>query len=234
MKKTGVNVIPKRVTDLIDAKHKGAAVTCETDFEIVPVDFEHRRNPFQAFVFLCRYSGMLDDRPYSFRKCYARGCPHNLCPHVSQAVLIANRYLQRDLLRLRGVGIDVADNFFTLNEMVVKFDTAKEERDAVLTIDDYAGIANEGQPVEVAIELEYVPAVEHFVHHENAQTFLTVNFVITCRGDSCHFERCLACYPTAEESREKPPMVEVANKRLKLIYQRFNDAGVKYEERFFA
>jgi hypothetical protein len=234
MKETRVNVMPKRVTDLIEAKRNGAEVSCETAFEIVPVDFAHRRNPFKAFVFLCRYSGMLGNRPYAFRKCYARGCPHNLCPHVSQAVLIANRYLQRDLRRLRDVGIGVEDKLFTLNEMVVKFDTAKEQRDAVLTIDDYVGIAHEGNPVEVAIELEYVPAVEHFVHHENAQTFLTVHFMITCLGGSCHFERCLACYPTAEERREKPHMVEVANERLKLMYKNFDGAGIKYEESFFA
>jgi hypothetical protein len=233
MKETRVNVMPKRVTDLIEARRKGAVVTCGTAFEIVPVDFEHRHNPFQAFVFLCRYSGMVDNRPYTFRKCYARGCPHNLCPHVSQAVLIANRYLQRDHRRLREAEIEVEEKLFTLNEMVVRFDTAKEERDAVLTIDDYVGIAKEGNPVAVAIDLEYVPAVEHFVHHENSQTFLNVNFVITCLGGTCRFERCLACYPTEEESQEKPHMVEVANERLKLMYKNFDGAGIKYEERFF-
>jgi len=233
MKETRVNVMPKRVTDLIESRRKGAKVTCETAFEIVPVDFEHRHNPFQAFVFLCRYFGSLDGRAYTFRKCYARGCPHNLCPHVSQAVLIANRYLQRDHRRLREAGIELAEKLFTLNEMVVQFDTAKEQRDAVLTIDDYIGIAKEGNPVEVVIDLEYVPAVEHFVHHENSQTFLNVNFVITSLGGKCHFERCLACYPTDEESQEKPLMMNVANERLKLMYQNFDGAGIKYEERFF-
>ncbi|MGA8241965.1 MAG: hypothetical protein WB818_15440, partial [Desulfobacterales bacterium] len=139
MKETRVNVMPKRVTDLTEARRKGSEVSCETAFEIVPVDFEHRRNPFQAFVFLCRYSGCVDGRPYTFRKCYARGCPHNLCPHVSQAVLIANRYLQRDHRRLCEADVEVEEKLFTLNEMVVQFDTAKEERDAVLTIDDYIG-----------------------------------------------------------------------------------------------
>ncbi|MFZ0243255.1 MAG: hypothetical protein WAL90_16575 [Desulfobacterales bacterium] len=233
MKETMGNVMPKRVTDLIGARRRGAEVSCETSFEIVPVDFEHRHNPFRAFVFLCRYSGNLDSRPYTFRKCYARGCPHNLCPHVSQAVLIANRYLQRDHRRLREADIDVEDKLFALNEMVVQFDTAKEERDAVLTIDDYVGIAKAGNPVEMVIDLEYVPAVEHFVHYENSQTFLTVNFVISCRGGTCHFERCLACYPTEEELQEKPHMIEVANERLKLMYKNFDGAGIKYKERFF-
>ena len=79
--------------------------------------------------------------------------------------------------------------------MVVQFDTAKEERDAVLTIDDYIGIAKEGNPVEVVIDLEYVPAVEHFVHHENSQTFLSVNFVITCLGGQVSFRKLFGLLP---------------------------------------
>ena len=195
MKETRVNVMPKRVTDLIEARRNGAEVSCETAFEIVPVDFEHRHNPFQAFVFLCRYSGSVDGRPYTFRKCYARGCPHNLCPHVSQAVLIANRYLQRDHRRLREADIELEEKLFTLNEMVVQFDTAKEERDAVLTIDDYIGIAKEGNPVEVVIDLEYVPAVEHFVHHENSQTFLNCQFCHYLPGGQVSFRALLGLLP---------------------------------------
>ena len=224
---------PNRITDLVTLKEQGFEVVCNPTFEILPVDFAHRDNKYQAFVFLCRFIGSINGQDYMFRKCYARGCPHNLCPHVSQAVMIANRYLQRDHRRLREAEIEVEEKLFTLNEMVVRFDTAKEERDAVLTIDDYVGIAKEGNPVEVAIDLEYVPAVEHFVHHENSQTFLNVNFVITCLGGTCRFERCLACYPTEEESQEKPHMVEVANERLKLMYKNFDGAGIKYEERFF-
>ena len=78
---------------------------CRTAFEILPVDFQHRANPFSAHIFLCLYYGAIDGVTYAFRKCYARGCPNNLCPHVSQAVLIANRYLQRDYHKLKSAGL---------------------------------------------------------------------------------------------------------------------------------
>ena len=94
---------PHRVTDLITFKNSGASVAARVSFEILPVDFAHRDNPFQAYIFLSRYAGDIDGRKYEFRKCYARGCPNNLCPHVSQAVMIANRYLQRDYRRLEDV-----------------------------------------------------------------------------------------------------------------------------------
>ena len=97
---------PRRVTDLLEHKRHGATVTCQTAFEILPVDFQHRANPFRAHIFLCLFYGDIDGTAYAFRKCYARGCPNNLCPHVSQAVLIANRYLQRDYRKLKAAGIE--------------------------------------------------------------------------------------------------------------------------------
>jgi len=106
MEEISISSHPQRISDLVALKEKGVRVTCQTSFAVIPVDFRHRRNPYQAHVFLVYFSGMTDGEPYTFRKCYARGCSHNLCPHVSQAVLIANHYLQRDyrLLEKSGFG----------------------------------------------------------------------------------------------------------------------------------
>ncbi|MGD8981050.1 MAG: hypothetical protein PVF42_05625, partial [Desulfobacterales bacterium] len=127
MEQSTINDLPNRVTDLIGMKTRGRDVTCQTSFEILPVDFAHRANPFQAYIFLCRYDGTIDGKEYSFRKCYARGCPHNLCPHVSQAIMIANRYLQRDYRRLEECGINIEKRMFTLEDMIVKFNGYHEE-----------------------------------------------------------------------------------------------------------
>lgn len=151
---------PSRVTDLVALKQQGAEVVCRTAFEILPVDFQHRDNPFQAYIFLCRYSGEVDRMPYAFRKCYARGCPHNLCPHVSQAILIANG-------------------------------------------------------------------------HQNRMMFLMVDFAVTCLGRTQRYERCLASYPVDIEKEEKAAKAEVANSRLRLLYEAFARAGVACEERLF-
>ena len=113
-------------------KRHGATVTCQTAFEILPVDFQHRANPFRAHIFLCLYYGAIDGETYAFRKCYARGCPNNLCPHVSQAVLIANRYLQRDYHRLESAGIEIEKSFFTLADMLVQFEQSSEDGSAGL------------------------------------------------------------------------------------------------------
>lgn len=149
-----------RITDLVAWKLKGSNVVVKPSFDVIPVDFVHRNNAFQAHIFLCRFDGEIDGVPYCFRKCYARGCPHNLCPHVSQAVMIANRYLQRDYILLRKAGIEVQERLFTLEDMLVKFDGYQEEHDPTLTIDDYVHMAKEGTEVSVEIGLEYVPAVE--------------------------------------------------------------------------
>jgi hypothetical protein len=233
MEQSTINDLPNRVTDLIGLQKRGLDVICQTSFEILPVDFAHRANPFQAYIFLCRYNGTIDGQEYSFRKCYARGCPHNLCPHVSQAIMIANRYLQRDYQRLKKAGLSIEKKLFTLEDMVVKFNGIQEDYRPTLSIHDYITIAKEGNDVAVVVELEYVPAVEHFANYKNSQIFLMVDFTVTSLGETHHHERCLACYPTEREEEEKSKMEKVANERLRLLYQEFDEASITYEKCFF-
>jgi len=233
MDKDTLRQAPKRVTDLVNLKKQGAQVTCEPSFEVLPVDFAHRDHQFQAYIFLCRFTGEIDGQAYGFRKCYARGCPNNLCPHVAQAVMIANRYLMRDLRRLREAGIDVAEKMFTLDDMVVKFENLKQDEGPLMTIHDYINVAREGNDVSVEVVLESVPAVEHFAHEKNKQTFLNADFAVTTLGRTGHYQRCLGCYPTEKEAEERARAVVVANQRLSLLYQEFDEAGVKYRKRYF-
>jgi hypothetical protein len=233
MSSNNVSRTAKRISDLVNLKKQDAAVTCSQTFEVIPVDFQHRKSAFRAHVFLCRFDGDIDGAPYSFRKCYARGCPNNLCPHVSQAVMIANRYLQRDYILLRKVGIEVKERLFTLEDMLVKFDGYQEEHDPTLTIDDYIHMAKEGAEVLVDIDLEYVPAVEHFANYQNSQTFLNIDFVVESLGKKHNFQRCFACYQTDREEEEKNEQVEIANARLRELYKEFEAASIKYEKKFF-
>ena len=232
MKEARTPFPPNRVSDLVALHQGGSRVDCRTAFEILPVDFVHRDNPFQAYIFLCRYNGTVDEKAYSFRKCYARGCPHNLCPHVSQAVMIANRYLQRDYHKLEQAGIKMEKVLFTLEEMTVKFDSYQEKHGAVLAIHDYLTIAREGSEVAVAVELEFVPAVEHFANNKQQMVFLMHDFTVTCLGETHHYERCLACYPMAREE-EQQQKVDIANERLRLLYSDFDQVGIACEKRFF-
>lgn len=225
---------PCRVTDLIAFKQGGLEVACQVSFEIIPVDFLHRANPFQAYVFLARYTGDIDGREYQFRKCYARGCPHNLCPHVSQAVMIANRHLQRDYHRLEDAGIELEKRLFSLSDMMVKYESVHQGFKTLLTISDYISLAREGLGVSLETTLEYVPAVEHFAGHQNAQMFLMAAFSITSASKKAYLERCLACYPKENEGQEKQEKTDLANERLKLLYQEFEAASIKFERKYFS
>ncbi len=233
MTPTALMNIPSRVTDLVDLKTKGLTVTCATSFEILPVDFAYRDNPFQAFIFLCRYKGNVDGEDFEFRKCYARGCPDNLCAHVSQAVMVANRYLQKDYRKLEKGGIEVEKRLFTLEDMTHKFDGYQKDSGATLVIHDYINIAKEGNDTTVTVELEYVPGVEHFIGYDNEMTFMMVGFTITCLGEINRFERCLACYQTEREEEEKEYRISIANERLKILYGEFDEVSIKYDKRFF-
>ena len=230
---TQPNRPPLRVTDLISRHHAGSTVVCNTAFDILPVDFEHRSNPFKAFIFLCQYSGTVDGADYAFRKCYARGCPHNLCPHVSQAVLIANRYLQRDYHRLATAGIAIEKKLFSLEEMVLKFDRQQDADGPAMALDDVVQLAGEGQEVAVRPTLEFVTAVEHFDRFEHKTIFLMADFAVTCQGKTVHLERCLACYPVDNEAEERQARIELANARLDLLYRDLESAGGKADKAFF-
>jgi len=234
MRPTLVHNPPKRITDLIELKSRGAAITCSSVLDLIPVDFSHRSHHFKAIVFIGRFSGTADRQEYTFRKCYARGCTHDLCPRVSQAVMIANRYLQRDYHKLEQSGIGIEKKLFTLEGSVVRLTALKDDPREVMIIDDYIRMAKGGNGVSVDIALEYVPAIEHFEYHQNRQTFLMADFTVTAQGKTAACQRCLGCYPTEKEPEEKPLQIKVANDRLSLIYREFDLASIMCEERFFA
>ena len=237
MTNLSINNPPLRITDLIGLFESGEDLTCKTVFEIVPVDFAQGNIEFQAFIFLCKYSGIIGSKEYNFRKCYARGCPNNLCPHVSQAVMIANRYLQRDYKKLQDAGIELEENRFSLEDMMVQYDGIDLEKDettgGILTIHDYINIAKEGNLVDIQINLEIIPAVEHFANQKNEQTFFMVDFDIATLGKKSQFQRCLACFQTDKETEGKSVAINTANDRLKLLFQEFDDAKVQYKSCFF-
>ncbi|OQY51466.1 MAG: hypothetical protein B6230_04765 [Desulfobacteraceae bacterium 4572_89] len=228
---------PKRITDLINCKEKGFDLSIDLSFEIVPVNFAHENHEFQAYTFLCKYSGSVNNKEFFFRKCYAKGCPHNLCPHVAQAVMIANRYLKKDYKKLLDAGILVNETFFTLEDMVLKFKELGREKDetsgGILTIHDYINIAKEGNPVEVQIHLEMIPAVEHFANQKNEQTYLMADFDIMTLGKKNKLQRCFACFQTGKESLEKASAIQTANDRLKILFNEFQEAEVQFTANFF-
>lgn len=222
-----------RIGDLVAARNRGSAVTCRPSFEINEVDFTHMDNEFQAVLFFCRFSGTVDGVEYNFRKCYARGCPHNLCPHVSQAVMIANRYLHKDYQKLKEAGIGVEIKLFSLDDMVVKFQSLREEKGPTLTLEDYVYIAREGSDVHMDVSVEYLPAVENFGNRKERRTFLLVDFEVATLGTTNQCQRCLACYATDQEVNEKLRQVRIANDRLATLFKELDQAGIKYEKRFF-
>ena len=186
---------PHRITDIIAAKTAGADLRLEIQFEILPVEFHHRQVPFQAYIFLGHYRGTIDGSSFKFRKCYARGCPNNLCTHVSQAVNIANHYLQRDFHALISAGIDVQEKLFSLNEMMVQFDKVKETEVKALSIPELIAMAALDRVITIHIHLELIPAVANFSDLKAPQTFFSGEFIARgAEGDKFSCQRCLACY----------------------------------------
>ena len=221
---------PRRISDIVNLLNMGADLSIDLTFDIVPVNFTHQARDFSAHIFLCRYFGTVNNKAFTFRKCYATGCPHNLCPHVDQAVMIANRYLKRDYKKLLKEGISLKERMFTLEDLGFE---KNKNTGCMMTVYDYINIANEGHAIFIQINLETIAAVEHFAHHKNEQTFLTAEFQVSALGRKNEFQRCLACYETENEKEEKPLAISIANDRLKLMYHEFDDTSIQYTPCFF-
>ncbi len=233
MEATSPATSPMRITDIANAKTAGADVVVETRFEILRVDFQHGNSPFQAYIFLAHYRGTVDAAPFAFRKCYARGCPNNLCTHVSQAVTIANRYLQRDYQVLNAAGIEIEKEMFSLDDMVVKFDRLKEVDQPSMTIPELVGLAQAGKKMSVDLVLDYWPAVEHFANQKNAQTFLSGEITARVGQKVYRCQRCFSCFATDKAAEEKPRAIKVANARLELMFKDFERVGINHKPQYF-
>lgn len=224
---------PIRIADLVAHKQQGKEVTCQTEFRIHQVEFRHRDAPYDAYLFFCYFSGQIEGADYTFRKCYAKGCPQNLCPNVSQAVMIANRYLQRDIHTLQGAGIQVSEQLFSLPEMMVGFDDAAQAHTPEESIEHFMELAAGGEKISVQVEPEFVPAHENFEGEIEPQVFLVANLSISHQGKTSEAQRCFSCYAAEDEDEKKPLAVLVARQRMSDLYKEFDQAGVDYQPRFF-
>jgi hypothetical protein len=233
MEENIIHIPPISVTDLALLKKKGAQVTVDNSFEINEVDLAHERYPFKAFLFFSRFSGAVDGDDYAFRKCYSRGCTHNLCPHVSQAVMIANRYLQRDYRALEEAGIELEKRLFTLENMLAKFEEKRDEFVSTLILEDYINIARGGEDISIDVSVEYIPAVENFANYKQKRMFFTGNFNVSHLGKIHICHRCFACYAMDKEKEESQIAKELANRRVASIYEEFDKAGIKHHKVFF-
>jgi hypothetical protein len=153
---------------------------------------------------------------------------------VSQAVKIANRYLLRDYHALKSGGIEVAESLFTLEDMIIKFETLREEGPVQLSVPELTAMAKSGKSITVDITLELIPAVEHFVHTEKARTYLSGEFTAKTAHETYHCHRCFACYNTDLDDEEKNAAMRVANARLELVYSEFKESGILHRATYFS
>jgi len=228
-----IHTPPISVTDLALLKGKGSQVTVDNSFEINEVDLAHEKHPFKAFLFFSRFSGTVDGDEYAFRKCYSRGCTHNLCPHVSQAVMIANRYLQRDYNALEKAGIEIDEKLFTLENMLAQFEEQRDEFVSTLILEDYINIAKGGEDISIDVSVEYLPAVENFANYKEKRMFFAANFNVSHLGKVHICHRCFSCYAMDKENEEIQTARELANRRVASVYEEFDKAGIKYNKVFF-
>ena len=229
-----MHATPHRISDLISLQQKGCAVTCQTYFEIVPLEVDESGRPVRSFIFLCRFGGTIDGEPYGFRKCYARACSDHQCANMYQAVMTAKPYAYADYGRLQGGGIALEKRRMTLEEVVLKFEGMQETYGPTPIIHDYIEMARQGLDIRIDPVLKFVSAQEHVADFKVQTIFLMGAFTMSGQEGQTHrHERCFACYPKDREVYEKKKKTDIANERLKILYDEFEQASITYQKRFF-
>ncbi len=227
------DLVPRCIGDLFLLDARRHLVTCSAGLEIVPVNFFQHDSCLQAYTMFARFSGEVDGTPYTFRKCYARSFLKDSCRRGMQAVMVANRDLQRDYRRLSRAGISINKEFFSLQDLLIRQSSGDEPCCPPVTIIDFVYIAREGNLVNVEVLLNRVAAVEHYPEESVDQVYLMADFAVIALGNTSHCQRCMASFPAEAGEDEELAMIRVANQRLTSLYTDFAQAGVNYMERFF-
>lgn len=223
-----------RIRDLVRCRQNGTAVTGQSYFDVIPMDVVDGQRSFYALMFLCHYSGLVGEREFSFRKCYARGCPQNGCPRVSVALRTANDHYRMDCLRLEQAGIFLHRRGLTLEKIAAKMERPENEPLHVELLDNVRRLAASEGKLYVEPSLDFVRAVEHHDTYAVATVFLVATLKIGRGNRSCRRERCLACYCLNKEGQEKQEKIFIANERLKSLYREFKEAAIDFEEKYFS
>ena len=222
-----------RIRDLVERKRRGAAVGGQTYFDVIPMAVAHGDDSFSALMFLCHYRGFVDSEAFSFRKCYARGCPNDGCPDVASAIRTANHRFAVDCRRLEQAGIPIEQRGLTLERIIAKLGNLREIADPLQCL--YDGLTPVPTKKNITVEptLTFVRAVEHHPHYELPTIFLMAIFTISQDDETYLSERCLACYCQDEEEKEKTHKISIANTRLASIYKSFSEAAIDFRECYF-
>ncbi|RLB97925.1 MAG: hypothetical protein DRH90_22635 [Deltaproteobacteria bacterium] len=109
----------------------------------------------------------------------------------------------------------------------------QDEYKPIQTIQDYVEKARAGQNIRIEHRLNYISAQEYVSDYKIQMIFLMVAFIITCDGEIHQHERCYACYPKDQEALEKQDKMDIANARLKILYNKFDQVSIKHEKLFY-
>jgi hypothetical protein len=229
-----MNTSPNRISDLVSLRQTGLSVTCTSQFEMVPLEVDTSGDSVRAYIFLCRYGGTVAGEPYGFRKCYARACSDHHCANMYQAVMTAKPYAYADYHKLEQAGIVLEKRRMTLEEIVKKFEGMQETYGPTQIIHDYIDMAREGYDIEINPVLNIMSAQEYVDNYQIQRIFLMVVFDIVYHGNSHQHERCFACYSKDREPIEKKEKADIANERLKILYDEFDNASITCNKRFFS
>lgn len=197
--------------------------------EVVRLEREGR--DVNTVILSMEYSGVADDRPFSFKKNYS--FVDDLPQYALGCLLIANNRLQMDVERLKDVGIKADFEFFNFQNCLLELPEDVSAKSPVLRLQDFIQLSLAGIAVSVDLSISR-PSIELEQEGMKKKGFGCIGaFTFTTATEKTTIEKLYGIGGYDDSKADDEDVVEVANRRLERDCQRLRSAGMAVERPSF-
>lgn len=219
------------LTELIDYAigGKNVQLNAKPSRDIVTLKAEGK--DIATIVISMEYSGMVNDKPFVFKKEYSHA--YDETEHAFDSLLIANNRLQIDYDRLKDGGIEVKREFFTFQNTFLGLPGLASAKRPALRLETFINLARAGIPVSVEVILKRPDILAKAEDIDKRGFAYMADFVFTTEEGETTIEKLYDQGLQDDTEERKTRIREVANKRLERDFERLRHVGMKVKTRAF-
>jgi len=216
---------------LIDEAASGKKVVLNTKFVREVIKIEREGQPADTIILSVEYSGTVDGNPFDFKKNYS--FTEDEVDYALECLLIANNRLQMDYDRIKGAGIAVKEDFFTLENSFMDLSGDASLKKPAVRLQDFIHLSLAGVSVKVEVTLKYPDLALKQEGLEKKGFACMASFSLTTKGGRTTVEKLYGVGSYDDTKGYQEEIKAVASKRLERDSERLRRAGMKVDRLTF-
>ena len=216
---------------LIDEAASGKKVVLNTKFVREVIKIEREGQPVDTIILSVEYSGTVDGNPFEFKKNYS--FTEDEVDYALECLLIANNRLQMDYDRIKGAGIAVKEDFFTLENSFMGLSGDASLKKPAIRLQDFIHLSLAGVSVKVDVTLKYPDLVLKQEGLEKKGFACMASFSFTTKEGRTTVEKLYGVGSYDDTKGYQEEVKAVATKRLERDSERLRRAGMKVDHLTF-